>query len=95
MALSPRERQILAEIEGGFTSEEERRAAAAWRRMRHTPLRVLLGLAALLGLCLFAVILFGVLLFDLGPVGLGVLTIGVVTPWLVFAFARLDRPDEH
>lgn len=93
MPLSPRERRILAEIEGEFTAKEERRAADAWRRTGHTSVRVVLGLVALLGLGLFAIILFGVLLVDLGHVGLGLLTTGVVAPWLIFASARLGRPN--
>lgn len=100
MEFSRREQEILARIEGEFTSREKELAAAldtgpAWR-VRYSPLiRTGLGLAGLLLLGLLAVIVFGVQVFELGPIALCTLTALVVVPWLVLACACVNhgKPD--
>ncbi|UJW31045.1 DUF3040 domain-containing protein [Saccharothrix sp. AJ9571] len=101
MELSRREQEILAQIEGEFSSREKKLAAdldtGTARHLLHSPIvRTGLGLTALLVLGLLAVILLGVLLFELGPVGLCVVTAAVVIPWFILAYARVNRgrPDD-
>ena len=95
MELSRREKEILAQIEGEFTSKEtglvDALNAGPARRLRYSPaVRIWLGLLGVLALGLVMIPL-GMLLFGLGPLGVGVLTLGVVAPWTVLAVARLAR----
>jgi hypothetical protein len=95
MGLSRREKEVLARIEGEFTSKEAGVAAAlnvgSVHRLEYSPpVRTWLRLLGLLCLGL-AVIPIGMLVFDLGPVGVGILTLCVVAPWIVLAAACLAR----
>jgi hypothetical protein len=95
MALSRREKEILAQIEDEFTPKEAGMAAAlnaeSVRGLQSSPVvRTWLRLLGLLALGL-AMIPIGLLLFGLGPVGVGVLTLCVIAPWTVLAAARLAR----
>ena len=92
MELSPREREILAQIEDELRSEEQlARTMDSEPAEQPTVLRTWLLLAGLLGLGLLAVILVSVLLLDLSPVGVGLLTGAVIVPWSAYAFVRLNR----
>jgi hypothetical protein len=95
MELSPREKEILAQIEDEFTPKENGMVAALNaapnHRLQYSPAaRTWLGLLGLLALGLILIPL-GTLLLGLGPLGVGILTLGVVAPWTLLAVARLAR----
>jgi DUF3040 family protein len=94
MGLSRREKEILAQIEGEFTSKKADVAAVPnadpVRRLQSPAARTWLRLLGLLSLGLVAIPI-GMLLFDLGPVGVGIVTLCVIAPWTVLAAALLSH----
>ncbi len=91
MPLSPREKQILAEIEHELQAQDPALSATFASAPPH-PLRVPFWAGQL---CVLTLVL-GVLVFPLEIVGVGVLTVALILPWLAHtALTAAKRADDR